>query len=275
MPNRLLLAVFTGFALILGLDGHLLHPTAGPCGIPIPALVSVAMAQDVMKFEEVSPESAAALEKQRASARARTSERGRTADLRAAPDAPVPPVPPIPPVSRSGDVVRIGSDIHIEENQVVDGDVFALQGDIRVDGHVKGNVATTGGDITLGSTARVDRDVMCIGGELHEEPGAIVGGQRVTALRGREGDRRFRFRDKVRERIHERLDEGGSHGRGFAFAFSWMIVTVLVAWSLARFIPGRTGVALQTLRNEPGASLLVGLAIILLLIPSIVALALA
>jgi hypothetical protein len=155
-------------------------------------------------------------------------------------------------------VVRIGSNIHIEENQVVDGDVFALRGDIEVDGHVKGNVATTGGDVRLGPTARVDGDVMCIGGELTEEPGAVVGGQRVTALRGREGRVRDRIRDRIEERLHDRISDRG----GFGFVISWLLVTTLVAWLLARFAPGRTGVATQMLRDDAGASLMVGLLIL-------------
>src|SRR5262249_21605712 len=126
-----------------------------------------------------------------------------------APDEPSPaPTPPEEPdihTTRSGDVMRIGSDIHIENGQVVEGDVFALQGDIRVDGHVKGNVASSGGDVYLGSTARVDGDVLCIGGQLHEENGASVGGQRVTALHGTR-DRRIRHR--IRERLRDMDIEG-------------------------------------------------------------------
>ena len=256
-------AAVLGLVTLATLDGVLRNA----CRDGLPGSVRDAVAQETMTFQEVSPESAAALERRR-------RDRGgvpRAPEVPAMPGVPAPPaVPPMPPISRAGDVVRIGSNIHIEENQVVDGDVFALRGDIVVDGHVKGNVATTGGDVRLGPTARVDGDVMCIGGTLTEEDGAFVGGQRVTALRGRDvkiesGE------DRPRRRWRDRHPEGA----GFGFVISWMLLTTLVAWLLARFAPSRTQVAFQTLRDDPGASLMVGFLIVLLLIPSIVALALA
>jgi hypothetical protein len=228
-----------------------------------------ARAQQAMEFEPVPPESVTAAER-------RSPSQIRSAIRQAVRKAPVdqPPAIPAPPAlpgasgvpeSRRGDVVRIGSDIHIQEGQVVDGDVFALQGDIRVDGHVKGNVAATGGDVVLGPTARVDGDVMCIGGRLEEEPGARVGGQRVTALRGP--------RERPAHRVHP---EEWPHrrGAGLSFAFSWFLVSLLLAWGIPRFAPVRTGVALATLKREPGLSLLLGLLVVMLVVPSLVAMAL-
>ena len=230
----------------------------------MPLVLEAHAAQETMTFEEVSPESAATIERRRRDRQSRTDAIPETPPT---PDAPLPPAP----VSRAGDVVRIGSDIHIEENQIVEGDVFALRGDIEVDGHVKGNVAATGGDVRLGPTARVDGDVMCIGGTLTEDPGAVVGGQKVTALRGRE-----RIRDRIRDRIDERIRGEGDHDKGgFGFVISWLLLTSVVAWLLARFAPDRTRVAFDTLRNDVGASLMMGFLIVLLLIPSVVALALA
>ena len=264
MPNRSLPLVCAALAAIaLGAPSPV-AAASRTCWLQrLPGLVSDAIAQETMTFENMPAESAAAAERRRTGTRTRGA---------VPPVAPEAPEAPIPPVSRAGDVVRIGSDIHIEENQVVDGDVFALQGDIRVDGHVKGNVATTGGDVHLGSTARVDGDVMCIGGALTEDPGADVGGQRVTALRGP------RVQDRIKQRIEDRIEhrwDGERSGKGVGFSISWMISTLLVGWLFARFVPGRTSVALATLRNEPGGSLMVGFVIVLLLLPSLVALLLA
>ena len=75
------------------------------------------------------------------------------------------------------------------------GDVVALGGDVTVAGHVEGDVASMGGDVYLKSSARVDGDVVCMGGKLNEEPGASVGGQRVSGLGGR------------RARLHHRVGE--------------------------------------------------------------------
>jgi len=276
MPNRSRLIARGAFAagiLTLGALSVASPRARGRVAWDLPGRVATAQAQEVMQFEEVPAESAAAMEK-----------RARGSAPRHEPHPPVeavhPEVPEPPRISRAGDVVRIGSDIHVEENQVVEGDVFALQGDIRVDGRIKGNVATTGGDVHLGPHARVDGDVMCIGGTLVEEPGAVVGGQRVTALGG-SGDRR-RISEKIRGRISERIrrpfdrwDGDRGSGRGLGFALSWLIVTMLVAWAVTKFMPDRTGVALATLKRDPGASLAFGFLIILLLIPSVVALALA
>src|SRR5262249_45266603 len=83
---------------------------------------------------------------------------GRTppARLPAAPAPPSPPVAPVapsPPISlgKSGNIMRVGSDIHIETDQVVIGDVMAVGGDITVDGHVEGDVVAMGGDVYMHS----------------------------------------------------------------------------------------------------------------------------
>lgn len=247
-----------------GLEG------AGSCGA-----VGVALAQEVMKFEPVPEESVAATERRRAERIAREAER-RDAERRpaAAPTIPsAPDVPAAPELSHASDIVRIGSDIHVPKGQVVDGDVFALRGDIRVDGHVRGNVAATGGDVFLGATARVDGDVMCIGGKLEEEEGARVGGQRVTALRGNGRNDRIDRIDRIAG--HPDRDWGPDHDYGdVSFALSWFIVSLLLAWAIAKFAPGRTAITLGVLRRDPGLSLMVGLGLVVLLVPSVVALAL-
>ena len=240
----------------------------------VPALACPAYAQETMKFEPVPAESVSAAERRRAERLAKEAER-RTEAVPAPPghpdipDIPEPPdAPDNPQFSHAGDVVRIGSDIHIEKGQEVEGDVFALRGDIRVDGHVKGNVAATGGNVTLGSSARIDGDVMCIGGKLEEEEGARVGGQRVTALRGNADGR---IRRAIRRRIEE--DLGPNFGK-LSFALSWLLVSVALAWAIAKFAPNRTGGALVSLKREPGLNLMLGLGGVLMLVPSVVALAL-
>ncbi len=244
---------------------------------PMPA----AWGEDVMKFEPVPAESVSAVERGRAERRARAAARHDAVtppDSPDHPDVPEPPQPPEPPeppeVTRAGDVVRIGSDIHIEKGQVIEGDVFALRGNIIVDGHVKGNVAATGGDVTLGSTARIDGDVMCIGGKLEEEEGARVLGQRVTALRS--GRDRARIEHAFREHeLETKLDDSTEkHVRHLSFALSWLVVSLLLAWGIGKFAPARSQVTVDSLRQEPGLSLAIGLGLILMLVPSVVALAL-
>ena len=232
-------------------------------------LAGSAVAQETMEFEAISPESARAIERARRA--------GRTAPMPPVPPAPSrrsgqpdEPLPPEPP-ERIGDIMRISRDIHIEEGEVVDGDVFALGGDVRVDGHVKGNVASTGGNVTLGSTARVDGDVMCIGGELTEEPGAVVRGQRVT------GGHRMRGRidEKIEEKIHEKIRDRAEHNsERTAGSLAWLLILMAAAWGATRLAPGRTSVAVDTMRHEAGMSFVVGLIVVLLLVPSLIAMAL-
>jgi cytoskeletal protein CcmA (bactofilin family) len=75
-----------------------------------------------------------------------------------------------------GDIVKFADDIYIDEDEVVQGDVVAIGGDIIVEGTVVGNVVTTGGDILLGGDAEVQGDVAATFGEVTVEPGAIIDG---------------------------------------------------------------------------------------------------
>jgi hypothetical protein len=230
------------------------------------ATTATAFAQEVLEFEPVPPESARALERDRA--------RRRAARASAAPAPVVPPAAPAPPDvdvrvgSGSGDMMRIGQDIHIREGERVVGDVVAMGGDIVVDGHVEGDVQAMGGDVYLNSTARVDGDVFCMAGTLHEEAGAHVGGQRITALGPRDG----RWSPRT-VRLRHDDDEDWQGGRVFVSLLLGLI-GLGVAWGFARLAPGRTGAALRRFREEPGQSLLVGMVTALVWAPGFIAVAL-
>src|SRR6516165_3330593 len=126
-----------------------------------------ARADDLLQFKPLSAESAARIE-----ARNRHAHPARPA-APAPPDTlkPIPPeeattpTTPLPPSRHAGEMMRIGSDIHVDRDQTVDGDVVAISGDVHVDGHVKGSVQSLGGDVYLSSTARVDGDVAAVKGE--------------------------------------------------------------------------------------------------------------
>ncbi len=182
------------------------------------------------------------------------------------PIAPAEPVTP-PPPGKSGNITRLGSDIEIEADQVVVGDVVALGGDVTIAGHVEGDVAAMGGDVFLKSTARIDGDVVCMGGRLEEEDGAKVGGQRVSGL----GARDHRAMRDIREPERRERDRRGNDASG---AIVWLLIVLGLAWAFTRLGPGRTAAAVETLRHSPGTSLGVGALIFALIIPSIVALAL-
>jgi hypothetical protein len=150
--------------------------------------------------------------------------------------------------------------------------VLGMGGDVTVEGHVRGAVTSMGGDIYLKPTAKVDGDVVVVGGQLHEEDGAQVGGQRVTALGGGKGRivRKFEVDDGgvTIDRDHD------DDGEDVAAALARLLVLLLIGWAMARIFPGRTGAALDTLRREPAMSVGIGGLVWALIIPSVIALAL-
>jgi hypothetical protein len=231
----------------------------------------VATAQEVLEFKPVPPESAAQLERERAQRRA-TRTTVKTPAVPAVPPVPsVPAVPPVPPVpalvGKSGDMMRVGSDITVEKDQRVIGNVMAVGGDVKVKGHVEGDVVSMGGDVFLEAGARVDGDVVTMGGELHEEEGVIVGGKRVSAAGGREW-----ARDRGDIDIHLDGDRGGRrHFPDFSGAFVWLGLTLLVAWAFAGLAPGRTRASVDTLQREPGLSGGVGFLGMLITVPGFIA----
>jgi cytoskeletal protein CcmA (bactofilin family) len=209
--------------------------------------VTPALAQESLEFKTVPAES---LDAQRSEDDVRRSSRvitGHTLRI------------------KSGDIMRVGSDVTIAEDQEVQGDVLAIRGDVIVDGHVEGNVVSMGGDIRLSETARVDGDVVCMGGKLHEEPGAVVGGQRVTAL---DPDSRSKYRSRT---IH--IDPEWND-RGAAGKLVFYLVLLGLVWGLCMIAPGSTGAALASLKARPAASLGLGFLVWLLAVPSLIALCL-
>ncbi|MBI1798606.1 MAG: polymer-forming cytoskeletal protein [Candidatus Eisenbacteria bacterium] len=273
--------------------GRLVRVARVPLGVIAGRAIDRAWADEMLQFHPVSAESAARIEDRSRRARATVTPpppaaaRASAAHGSAAappatapasaadslkplpPEAPAVPAEPAPP-RHSGEMMRIGSDIHVERDQTIEGDVVAISGDVRVDGHVKGSVQALGGDVYLSSNARVDGDVAAVRGELHEESGAYVGGQRVTAL----GGSSVRI---GRNHLHPMLDEMGRPVRQAHRAVKELVhllVMLGLVWLALRITPHRTAVAVDVLRRETAASLGVGLLTWVLVVPSLVALAL-
>jgi hypothetical protein len=76
-----------------------------------------------------------------------------------------------------GDRVRIGGSVTVEQDEIIDGDVVAIGGGVRVDGEVRGDVVAVGGGLTLGPNASVSNDVVVVGGSLTRDPAARIGGE--------------------------------------------------------------------------------------------------
>lgn len=111
------------------------------------------------------------------------------------PGASAPPAPPDLPESPrerrerrrrdrglgndGNDRVRFGGNVTVNESDVIEGDVVAIGGSVRVDGTVTGNAVAIGGRLTLGPRADVQGDAVAIGGGLTRDPGARIGGKVV------------------------------------------------------------------------------------------------
>jgi hypothetical protein len=61
------------------------------------------------------------------------------------------------------DIVRIGEDIDVDEDERVTGDIVCIGGNLRIAGTVEGDAVCVGGTITLDSTAVVNGDAVAVG----------------------------------------------------------------------------------------------------------------
>jgi hypothetical protein len=95
--------------------------------------------------------------------------------------APIQPVPPLPSDperrrTRTGDRVRFGGSVRVDEDETITGSVVAIGGSARVDGEVRGEVVAVGGDVELGPRAVITRDVTVVGGTVQRAEGARIQG---------------------------------------------------------------------------------------------------
>lgn len=85
---------------------------------------------------------------------------------------------------KGSDVVQFGKKIVIGPDELVNGDVVSIGGDIIIEGKVMGDVAAIFGSVDLGETAIVNGEVVSILGEVDREDGSVVRGE--TAVIGRQ-----------------------------------------------------------------------------------------
>lgn len=67
--------------------------------------------------------------------------------------------------------------VEIDENRTIDGDVAVLNGPLMISGRVRGRVLAINSDVVLRSTARIDGDLLVVGGEVEGRHAAYVGGE--------------------------------------------------------------------------------------------------
>jgi len=67
--------------------------------------------------------------------------------------------------------------LDVGAGRTIDGDVAVLDGPLTIAGHVTGVVLVINGDVTLAPTARLDRDLLVVGGGVRGQNSAYVGGE--------------------------------------------------------------------------------------------------
>lgn len=78
-------------------------------------------------------------------------------------------------------IVKTGSDIVVQEDQVVREDVVAIGGNITVKGKVEGDVVAIGGTIRITPGGIIQGDAVSVGGGIEKELGGVIQGDAVDA----------------------------------------------------------------------------------------------
>ena len=81
-----------------------------------------------------------------------------------------------------GSIIKFGEPLVVKKDEIVDGDVLSLGGDVTVAGTVTGDVAIVGANLHLLSSGVIKGDMLTFGGSIHQEPGGEIRGQRVGML---------------------------------------------------------------------------------------------
>ena len=67
--------------------------------------------------------------------------------------------------------------VDIDEDRTIDGDVAVLNGPVLISGRVRGRVLAINSDVVLRPTARIEGDLLVVGGEVEGRHAAYVGGE--------------------------------------------------------------------------------------------------
>lgn len=155
----------------------------------------------------------------------------------ALPAAAPPPVPAPPDRRRNArrgeEVVRVGNNVTIDRDEIVDGEVVVVFGNATVNGEVDGELTVVMGDATLGPEAIVRDDVTIVGGTLTRAPGSVIEGRVQNVGVGDGPWRRAGFGEMMRNNVF---------GRVGSFAGTLLRVGLLALFALAIAAFGRTSV---------------------------------
>jgi hypothetical protein len=80
----------------------------------------------------------------------------------------------------TGERVKVGDSVTVQEDELVRGDVVSIGGDVIVKGVVDGDVVAVGGDVVLHDGAEVRGDAVAVGGRVRDVGDAVVQGEKVS-----------------------------------------------------------------------------------------------
>lgn len=205
----------------------------------------------------------------------------------AALDAPPPPAAPGEPEAprrRTGSILKFGSDVVVEADEVADEavsiggavyvhgrvrrDVVAIGGDVEVRGEVGGELTAVFGDVDLGPGSRVEGNVLSVGGRVRRAPDSEVEGniEEISAAGIDGGDvdwgdwaDRGDYRGPIR---HGRIDDAYWNLVGTALLALLACLTFLVGRRSVEAAAARLGTV-----GDAFVAFLVGVAAWLLIVP--------
>lgn len=185
--------------------------------------------------------------------------------------------------------LTVGEDLVVGPGEEVEATVVVVDGDLTVEGLVRGDVIVLGGDVVLESGGRVTGDVRLTEGDVVESGGRLDGEvieiEPDVVLSEREIQERIReevrsaTRESLREVVRPDRDRGSSSfwrplervGRGVGGAVGNLftaLVLGLVGGVTLYFAGPRLDVVAETVRRSPGRAAMVGAAGAFLVLPA-------
>lgn len=181
--------------------------------------------------------------------------------------------------TREGELdVRIGEDVHIDDDETFRGTLVVVGADVQVEGEIDGDVILADGTLTLEESGRIRGDVHLLDARVNREGGRITG----SVVRPDRIAPEARVRDEIRDEIRRELREEFRHEsrrsrsvvRNMGHGVSGVVQTavqlaILVALGmvLLHFAPDNMTRVAQVARDYPARSAAVGMAGFFLLVP--------
>lgn len=187
--------------------------------------------------------------------------------------------------------VRVGTDVRVEANEVLEGTLLVLEGNVEVDGRVTGDLLVLGGDLRLGEEARIDGDLRILDGRILGRREAVRGtlsemGSEAPSAASLRSELES-MRDEIRTEVERGLRDGmretsgsrpsrearssGGFFRNLVSGVGGLLQTAVtfalllgIGMGILYFFPRHFEVVARTATHVPGRSLAVGWAGLLL-----------